>query len=110
MGFSQFCPCRHVDGRCVSPTLRRPLVFVYSVFDRKLKEYGQPILAKNHEAIRRTVVDGIRGSGGMVEKHAADFDVMCVGTFDVDSGDLQGQAPQLIANVAEILEVPNGVR
>lgn len=81
---------------------------IYSLLDRKLKEYGQLVLARNDEGIRRSVVDGIRGSKSVVELHPEDFDVMHVGEFDVDAGVLTStRVPRLVANVKDVLEAAN---
>lgn len=81
----------------------------YSLLDRKLKEYGAIMLARNDDAMRRSVMDGVRGSGGLVEKYPADFDLYHVGDFNTDNGRLtQPEYPVLVDNVGAILEVNNG--
>lgn len=77
---------------------------VYSLLDRKLREFGPLVLAKNDETIRRSVVDGIRGSKSVQEAHAGDFDLFCVGEFEEENGMLTHRPPVIVANVAEILE------
>lgn len=83
-------------------------MLVYSLFDRKLKEYGSLVVVRNDETIRRSVVDGIRGSKSLIELHPEDFDVICVGSFDTESGVLHGEVVRrLVANVGEIMEAFN---
>jgi len=77
---------------------------VYSIFDRKLKEYGQLVTQRNDEAVRRSLVDGVRGSGSTLEKHPQDFDIMVLGEFDPETGVLITMTPQLVANVGDVLE------
>lgn len=77
---------------------------VYSVLDRKLKEFGALVVCPNDEALRRSLIDGVRGSGSLLEKHPDDFDVYCVGSFDADTGVLKGEnVPLLVENVGVIL-------
>lgn len=61
---------------------------IYSLFDRKLKEFGNLLLANNDQSIRRSARDGIPGSGTMMEKHPADFEIRLLGTFDMDTGQI----------------------
>lgn len=77
---------------------------VYSLLDRKLREYGPLVQANNAEAIKRALVDGLKGSNSLIEKHPEDFDLMEVGSFDLDTGELIGvKIPMLINNVATLL-------
>lgn len=82
---------------------------VYSLLDRKLREYGALVQANNGEAVQRALVDGLKGSNSLVEKHPEDFDLMEVGTFDTDTGLIGGTdsgVPMLIVNVAQLIFPP----
>lgn len=81
---------------------------VYSILDRKLKEYGPLFLSRNDDAVRRAVVDGFRGSNSVMEKHPDDFDLYEVGVFNHDTGELIGCSPVLVFTLGAILEVDNG--
>jgi len=77
---------------------------VFSLFDRKLREYGQLVLSNNAEGAKRGLVDGVVGSKSLIEKHPGDFDLMHVGGFDMDSGILVGlKVPTLVCNIGELL-------
>jgi len=80
---------------------------VYSIMDRKMREYGQLSTFPNDETAMRAVQDGVRGSNSTVEKHPTDFDLMCVGQFDVDLGVLQQMSgePRFVENVAVLLGI-----
>lgn len=87
-------------------------VKVYSVLDRKVREFGQLLLSANDESMERTVRDVVSGSGTMMEKYPEDFDLHVVGSFNTETGELARSAPQLVGNVALILDsrkVSNGV-
>lgn len=82
---------------------------VYSLLDRKLREYGALVQANNAEAVQRGLVDGLKGSNSLVEKHPEDFDLMEVGTFDTDTGLIGGTdsgVPMLIVNVGQLIFPP----
>lgn len=77
---------------------------VYSIFDRKQREYGSLVLAKNDEVARRACVDAIHGSGSQLEKHPEDFDLYHVGQFDESKGCLEVETPTLVVTLLELLE------
>lgn len=82
-------------------------MIVYSLFDRKVKEFGSLVVASNDEAIMRAAREGIPGTGSTAAKYPEDFDLMRVGSFDPDTGVLGAEAPRLVVNVADLLkEVP----
>lgn len=76
---------------------------VYSILDRKMREYGSLALAPNDDAAVRALFDGVKGSGATVEKHPRDFDLMCLGDFNPETGALVGELPVLVSGVYEIL-------
>lgn len=79
-------------------------MLVYSLLDRKMKEFGQLVVARNEESVKRGIVDGLRGSGSLVERHPDDFDLYVVGEFDQETGVLVPVHSRLIGSVAEILQ------
>lgn len=78
---------------------------VFSLWDRKLGEFGQLTIGRNDETLVRAIRDGIPGSGSMVEKHPEDFDLMELGEYFPATGFVAGRSgpPRLVRNVAEIL-------
>lgn len=78
---------------------------VYSVYDKKLQEFGQLAVSKNDESMRRAVLDGVKSSGSMIEKYPEDYDLYRVGEFHQDTGFLAGLSTPavLVCNVAELL-------
>lgn len=83
---------------------------MYTLFDRKLREHGQIVLANNDEACKRALKDGLSGSGSTVEKYPEDFDLMCVGSFDSETGMVVPIGiPKLVENVSNLLPKKDGV-
>lgn len=80
------------------------MVRVYSMFDRKLRQYGQLMLERNHYAIQRTMVDGLQASpDSLIAKHPEDFDLVCFGEFNEESGVMSVGAPELVINLGELV-------
>lgn len=76
---------------------------VYSLFDRKLKQFGQLVVIQNDESVKRSILDNVVGSNSLVEKYAEDFDIVHLGSFDQDTGVLAGSTPRLVENVAQVI-------
>lgn len=80
---------------------------VYSMFDRKLRQYGQLVLERNDYSVQRALADGVSGSAdSLMAKHPGDFDLYEVGMFNDESGLLEapdGQIPRLVCNLSELL-------
>lgn len=76
---------------------------LFAIFDRKLKEYGHAIQAeRNASAFLRGITDGIkRSEGSLLHSHPEDFDIMCMGEFNKETGEIKlYPSPRLIENLA----------
>lgn len=106
-GFGNACPCVHVDGKCVNPVLKENgSMEMYSVYDRKVREYGAILLAPNVGAMGRQVQVGVRGSNSLMEKYPEDFEIHKVGTFDTDTGEVVAPGrPEIVAPLTVVLGV-----
>lgn len=81
------------------------VVCLFSLLDRKLREYGAVIASKNEETMRRDLVNRLRGSGTLEEKYSEDFDLYLVGEFAVETGVLTAcEVPELVDNLRMIIE------
>lgn len=80
---------------------------IYSLFDRKLREYGQLVTMTNDDGVVRAMREmGSQSKGqSTLEKYPEDFDLMCVGEFDPVTGilNIESAVPRLVANVGSIL-------
>jgi len=87
-------------------------VRIYSMYDRKLKEFGPLTTARNDDGILRAVQDGIPGSGSVLERHAEDFDLMYLGDYFPQTGFLAAGSgpPQLVARLDAILARARALR
>lgn len=87
----------------VTLTSERGCMRVYSLLDRKLKEYGPLVLGNTDEAICRALMEGFEGVQNTITKYPRDFDLMFLGTFDAETGALSGDRALLVANVGDLL-------
>lgn len=76
---------------------------IYSIFDRKMREYGSLVLSSNDETVRRAVKEGVSGSTSTLAKYPEDFDVMFLGRFDPEKGLIVASSPVLVDSVATII-------
>lgn len=65
---------------------------VYSLFDRKMREFGALVLAPTDGAVKRGLLEAFRsGRVSTLSQYPADFELHCLGTFDESSGELVGE-------------------
>lgn len=79
---------------------------VYSLFDRKLREYGGLVLMPNDASCKRALHEGL-SSNSTVGKYPEDYDLMLLGEFDPLSGVIKPGVIVLVDNVADILRRGN---
>lgn len=84
------------------------MVAVCSVFDRKARTYGPPMVFGNVELAQRMARSLMeqRGSQSDLEKYPEDFDLFYIGEFDQDTGLITRiDAPKFLFTFADLLEV-----
>lgn len=80
---------------------------VYSLFDRALREFGGLVVMNNDESVIRAALDSLeqaRGKGPM-GKYPADFDLMCLASFDVETGEFTPERSRLVVNLGSLLPI-----
>lgn len=79
---------------------------VYSLYDRKLREYGALMVEKNDFACQRGLSDGIsQAPQSMIALHPGDFDLYHVGEWDEEKGVLLvAIPPSLVCNLQELVK------
>jgi len=81
---------------------------IFSVYDKKAKDYQGLTLAPNRDVAARWFKEGIPGSGTPMEKYPQDFLLVEVGVFDTATGILMGgDEPTVIGGIADLLETGN---
>lgn len=66
------------------------LMKVYSVFDRKMREFGQLVYGRTDEAVIRAFADSLNRGRSPVADHPEDYELMYLGEFDAETGRLSG--------------------
>jgi len=82
-------------------------VIIYSMLDRKLKEFGALVCANNDEAVKRALRDAVKQGPSLMSEHPDDFDLVRVGEFDVETGVIRvTDVPTLVDSVSTIIGKP----
>lgn len=79
---------------------------VYSLFDRKLREYGGLVLSQNDGTVKRALHEGVPPNSTL-GKYPEDYDLMLLGEFDPETGVLRAGQIMLVDNVRDILRGGN---
>lgn len=78
-------------------------VKVYSLFDRKARQYGPPLVAANDATMVRELQRNIVPES-LVGKYCEDFDLVHLAYMDDENGKVTvAESQELIANLAEVL-------
>lgn len=74
------------------------MLFVCSIFDRKVASYGRPMFARAVGEAMRIFRDEVNRAAedNILYKHPEDFDLFLVGKFDEESGRLHPQDPMML--------------
>lgn len=78
---------------------------LYSMFDRKMNVYLTPFPARGDvDALRNVKTSSLHPEmkNTPVGEHPEDFDLVCIGEFDDESGSISSVLPMFIGNVAQI--------
>lgn len=76
--------------------------FAYTIYDVKAKGFNLPIFAKTDDQALRSFKDICCDPEHPVCKHAEDYSLFRIGTFNDTSGYLESEAPECIATALEL--------
>lgn len=77
---------------------------IYTLFDRKVGEYGSLVISTTDESVLRALKDGIP-PGSTEGKYPDDFELVYMGEYDPVTGTLEGtRSPRVIARLSAILK------
>lgn len=77
---------------------------IYSIWDRKLSQYGQLLLSQNVLAMSRELQSVLVGSKSMMDQYPEDFELHRIGLFDTTTGVLEVKArPEVVVSLVNIL-------
>lgn len=82
---------------------------MYSVYDRKLREYSQIVLSPNYGAVARSLQMGVRQNRETImAQYPSDFELHKLGTFNTTTGELTAKGrPEVVTTLDVILEAGN---
>lgn len=66
------------------------VVEIYSIYDRKSRHYSPPRISFNWEVMKRTMTTEMgKPENAQISKHAADYDIVFIGTWDDGTGHIE---------------------
>lgn len=84
---------------------------IYSIYDRKAQYYLPPFTVRSDADAERAFIEAVTVSDTPIAQYPADFDLVCLGSIDLDTGMLtQDQMPRLMVNGLVALEAATRTR
>lgn len=74
----------------------------YAVFDHKAKVYSGPFLEVTDGTAIRAVQDAVRSPDHPFARHAGDFSLHKIGSFEDSNGKIEGHEPQHIIDIEKL--------
>jgi hypothetical protein len=80
-----------------------PMQQLYSLLDRKIREFGPVLGERNEETLTRMLRDAVvvEDAQTMLQKYPEDFDLYYLGEYDNELGMIHPTTPRLVYNVGE---------
>jgi len=82
------------------------LLAIFSVWDSKAAAYIQPFFASNNNVAIRMFETACRDQSHDFHRHAEDYTLFRIGSFDQEKGDLMPQNIEAIARAHELISQP----
>lgn len=76
---------------------------VFTVFDRAVKAFLPPFFARNKGEAVRSFSDAVNSSDHQFHKHATDYSLWMIGSYDDANGHLVGVEPERVITALECL-------
>jgi hypothetical protein len=81
---------------------------IYCLYDKKSQIALKPFLVhRNDVAPLRETQDVVANKDTVIHKHPQDFDLICVGEIDLESLEVTGHSPRLIAQCKDMVDEQN---
>lgn len=78
---------------------------VYAIRDQ-LTGYMQPTIDASHDAAVRNFLLAVKSANGVLSFRPADFDLMCIASFDSETGLVKGlSGPELVITGSEVSRI-----
>lgn len=76
---------------------------LFTVRDIQVEACLPPFLAANAGTAQRMLSDSARDNGSLLGMHPGDFELICIGEFDEQTGVVTGIDHQMIGNLTEFI-------
>lgn len=76
---------------------------IYAVKDNAVDAFSQPFYSPTNGSALRAFADHVNEKGTPANKHARDFSLYCIGTFDEHTGSITGTTPERLGTAEEYL-------
>lgn len=75
---------------------------IYTLYDKKLGEYGALVISQNDEIVSRNLRDELDAQS-LPHKHPEDFTLVCVGEYDKVTGHVRSDGiPRLVLELTSM--------
>lgn len=82
--------------------------YAFSIYDSKAQTFNPPIFATTKGEAIRSLMDEVNNPSSMLSRHAADFGLYEIGSFDTETGMFgDSKVPELIAEAAQYKDGTN---
>lgn len=79
-------------------------ILLFSIFDKKIGTFGQPIAVENVVTALRSISSAAKQGKGTMFENPHDFALYQVGAFDTEKGALYGeQPPKFIEEISNLM-------
>lgn len=76
---------------------------VFSIYDKKAQAFYDPFFARFNGEASRHFEDIVAKPGSLFAKHAEDFALWCIGTFNSTHGSIEGFKPEFVCNASDFV-------
>lgn len=78
-------------------------IYFFSLFDRAVSAYAPPWISRSRAEAIRTVADDVNKADSQLNRHASDYQLFEVGSFDDQTGLVESRlSPEFVILVSEL--------
>lgn len=76
---------------------------IYALYDRRARNTLTPLIVSPNDVTPvREVQRLVNEPKSIIHEHADDFDLMLLGTINLENGELEAQTPEIVATAASL--------
>jgi len=85
-------------------------LFVFSIFDQAAGAYLRPYFSRSDDEGTRSFSKAAQDGDGLISEHPEDFTLFRVGTWDDNTGELDGSAPVKLVTALEVIAASRKIK